>query len=58
MPNMANDTATKAKWYHMVTDQIRVKSNSSKSVADVIRKMPKYVFQFAENVAFAKGISI
>ncbi len=40
MPKRAIDTATKAKWYHMVTLKIRVRSTSYISVLSVVKKSP------------------
>ena len=40
MPNIATDMATNAKWYHMVTLKIRVRTISYITVASVTRKRP------------------
>jgi hypothetical protein len=38
-PNSANETATNAKWYHIVTEKIRVSRISSARVLAPIRLM-------------------
>jgi hypothetical protein len=40
MPNIATEMATNAKWYHIVTLKIRVRTISYMIVARVTRKRP------------------
>src|SRR5262249_49687125 len=42
-PNMASEIAMKAKWYHIVTLNIRVRNSSSCRSDSVVRKRPTYV---------------
>src|SRR5579862_419106 len=42
VPNSAIDTAMKAKWYHMVAEKIRVRSNSSIKLLIITRATPRY----------------
>jgi hypothetical protein len=42
MPNTAKETAKKAKWYHIVTEKIRVRDISSMSKDKVVKNIPKY----------------
>ena len=47
MPNIATEIATKAKWYHMVTLKMRVRSTSYISVERATNASPKAVRRVA-----------
>ena len=43
MPNMATEIATNAKWYHIVTLKMRVRTISYITVASATKNSPRYV---------------
>lgn len=54
MPNMAMEIATNAKWYHMVTLKMRVRTISYITVASATKKSPRYVVAVGSRSVFTR----